>query len=198
MTAAQQTRPDVAAERMAFARWQPTVAAARLVFVDESGICQGMRLAYGYAPCGERCVERVPFRVGKRTSLLGWMCCDGGEIVSFKGSVTQVVFEQFVEESLVPALELGDIVLWDNAKIHSARAVEMIEAAGARVLAIPRYSPEFNPIELLWSKLKHYIKKARADTAEALWGALVEAAAWLTEADAVGWIEHCGYCLQPS
>lgn len=189
----QQQRQDVAAERTVFAEQVERLDAARLVFVDESGVVQGMRLAYGYAPRGERCVENAPFRVGKRQSLIGYMAAVGGEIVHFEGSVTAEIFEQFVQEHLVPSLEAGDIVIWDNARIHSEEAVRLVEAAGAQVLPLPRYSPEYNAIELLWSKLKHYVRKLCADTAEALKQALEAAAAWLRAEDARAWIEHCGY-----
>ncbi|ARA92171.1 hypothetical protein AWN76_002605 [Rhodothermaceae bacterium RA] len=91
----------------------------------------------------------------------------------------------------------GDIVLWDNARIHEAPdLVEQIEARGACVRPLPRYSPEFNPIELLWSKLKHLIKKACADTAEALLEAVEYATEQVTAADAAGWFQHCGFLPQ--
>ena len=197
MRAAQQDRPDVAEERAAFAQWQPSVCAGRLVFVDESGVCQGMRLPYGYARRGQRCLETAPFRTGKRTNLLGWMATCGGEVVPFQGSVTKAVFERFVERVLVPVLEPGDVVLWDNARIHSERAVELVEATGARVVPLPRYSPELNPIEMMWSKVKHLIRKARADTAEVLSQALKAAVECVTAADAMAaWMRHCGYLLQ--
>lgn len=198
MRPAQQDRPDVAAERAEFQEWQPSVCARRFIFVDESGICQGMRLPYGYARRGERCTETAPFRTGKRTSLLGWMSTCGGEVVPFQGSVTKDVFERFVEQSLVPSLEAGDIVVWDNARIHSARAVELVEAAGAHVVPLPRYSPDLNPIEMMWSKVKHLIRKARADTAEALRAALEAAVESLSKENAAAWIEHCGYVTQPA
>lgn len=197
MRPAQQQRPDVAAERAVFAETMKRLEADDLVFVDEAGVVRGMRLGYGYAPRGQRCVENAPFRLGKRRNLMGFMSATGGEIVHFEGSVTAHVFEHFVREHLVPSLRPGHVVIWDNARIHSVEAVRLIEAAGARVLPLPRYSPEYNAIELLWSKLKHYIKKARADTAEALKEALEAAAAWLRPEDARAWIEHCGYCFLP-
>lgn len=192
----QQLRPDVAEERAAFAEQQPSLEAEKLVFIDEAGALQGMRLAYGYAPSGLRCIENAPFRTGRRRSLIGFMSAAGGEIVHFVGSVTAPVFERFVGEYVVPHLRQGDTVIWDNARTHSAKAVALIEAAGAQVLALPRYSPEYNAIELLWSKLKHYLRRLRADTEEALTAALVEAASWLTEEDARAWISHCGYTFQ--
>jgi transposase len=88
-------------------------------------------------------------------------------------------------------------VLWDNARIHEAAdLVEQIEARGATVKALPRYSPEFNPIELLWSKLKHFVKKACADTWEGLIKAVEEATDRVKATDAAGWFGHCGYHTQ--
>ena len=198
MRPSQQQRPDVLAERAAFALLIKALDARRLVFVDESGVTRGMRLAYGYARRGERCYENAPFRVGKRRSLIGWMAATGGEIVHFEGTVTASVFEYFVREHLVPCLEAGDLVIWDNARIHSDEAVRLVESAGASVVALPRYSPEYNAIEHLWSKLKHYVRKMKADTVEALKQALVAAAAYLRAADGRAWIEHCGYVFQPN
>lgn len=173
----------------------PTLDGSRLVFVDESGITQGMRLSYGYAPRGRRCVENAPFRQGRRTSLIGYMGAEHGQVLPVEGSVNAAVFEAFVRHTLAPTLGEGDIVVWDNHRIHSREAVRMVEQAGARVLWLPRYSPEYNAIESMWSKVKHVVRRARADTAEALRDALEAAMACLTPDDARGWIRHCGYCL---
>lgn len=173
----------------------PTVDPDRLVFVDESGLAPGGRLAYGYAPRGERCYEAAPLRPKGRVSLLGALSRAGGRILLRKGTVTAAVFEEFVQDHLVPQLEAGDIVIWDQARVHSARAEELVRGAGAEVKPQPRYSPEYNAAEPLWGKTKHYVKKARADTPLAMEEALVAAAAMITEEDVVGWIQHCGYPL---
>lgn len=193
MRPTQPFREDVVQERTIFAEVMPTLDAARLVFVDASGLVRGMRLTYGYAPRGDRCVENAPFRVGNRHSLIGWMTSDGGEIVHLEGNVAASVFERFVRVHLVPSLEMGGLVLWDNTRIHGRGAVRLIEEAGARVWPLPRYSPEYNAIELMWSKLKHYVRRLRADTTEALMEALKRAAACLCVTNARAWIEHCGY-----
>ena len=170
----------------------------RLVFLDESGIVQGMRLGYGYAPKGARCYETVPFRVGRRTSLIGFLSLAVGRVLAFEGSVTADVFERFVAVCLVPHLDVGDVVVWDNARIHSREAVRLVEAAGATVLALPRYSPEYNAIEQFWSKVKHGVRTACADTSEALAQALKRAVSGVCREDVAGWIRHCGYTGQPS
>ena len=118
----------------------PQLEAGRLVFVDESSCAPGQRLPYGYARRGVRCAESAPLRPAGRVNLLGWMCSSCAEAVIVQGNVTGAVFDRFVAEHLVPSLEPGDIVIWDNARIHTPGAVALIEAAGARVLPLPRYS----------------------------------------------------------
>lgn len=206
MKPAQQLRDDVVEARSAFALWQKEVCASRLVFVDESGFVQGQRLAYGYAPRGQRCVDYAPLRPGKRTSLIGWMASGvGGKALEVSGTVTAERFEAFVSEHLVPFLEPGDVVVWDNARMHSQEAVRLVEAVGASVRALPAYSPDMNPIEPgdlmrspMWSKFKHIVRKARADTKEALQEAIREAARQVIGSDIDGWITHCGYQFQPT
>lgn len=204
MRASQRDREDVVVRRKAFLAEVATIPAERLVFVDESGVVRGMRTVCGYAPRGERCVETSPFRPGGRVNLLGWMRADCGGVVGVEGSVTAAVFERFVADSLAPSLRRGDVVVWDNARIHSPAAVAVVEAVGARVLAQPPYSPDLNAIEPpptaggLWSQVKGLVRRKLADTWEALYAALPEAVAAVTPADAEGWIRHCGYRFQLS
>ena len=194
----QALRDDVVQEREAFKAWLAGVDPTKVKAVDESGVVQGMRLGYGYAKRGTRLVVHAPLRKGKRISLLGWLGYDGsGALVLHQGTVKRWHFRGFVRAHLLPSLKPGDVVLWDNARIHEAPdLVEQIEALGATVRPLPRYSPEFNPIELLWSKLKHWIKKARADTEEALLEAVEASVLRVTGSDAAGWFKHCGFCLQ--
>jgi len=157
-----------------------------------------MRTPYGYALRGRRCTEAAPFRVGRRLGLLGWVGVRGGGVVPVEGSMTAGVFERFVEHYLAPPLRPGNIVVWDNVRIHSAEAVRRVEATGATVLAQPRYSPEVNAAEPLWSKVKGHVARALADTAEELEAALCAAAAAIRESDVRGWLRHCGYACQPT
>ena len=106
-----------------------------------------MRSPYGYAPRGQRCYESAPFRVGRRLGLIGWIGARDGRVVPLEGSVTAEVFEEVVQRYLVPWLEPNEIVVWDNARIHSERAVQLVRDAKADVLAQPRYSPETNAAE---------------------------------------------------
>lgn len=161
------------------------------MFVDESGVCLGMRTRYGYAPRGQPCVEFAPYRKGRRVSLLGWMSHTGGTVSAVEGTVSRAVFERFVVEELAPSLQPGDIVVWDNHTIHkSAVAREAVEASGAVLLMQPRYSPECNAAELLWSKIKRLAREAAADTVEALHEAMDGACAAVIPSDLEGWIRH--------
>ena len=168
-----------------------------MVCVDESGIVAGRRVSYGYAPRGERCEEHAPYRRGRRTSLIGWLGLGRGGVVAVEGSVNADVFERFVRDHLCPNLRPGDIVIWDNHSVHKRPELRaLIKARGAELVWQPRYSPEFNAVEELWSKLKHLVKRARADTQTALIAALAAAVAALTWDDSEGWLRHAGY--QPS
>ena len=207
MRAAQRLRDDVVAERAAFAAWQGAADGSRVVCVDESGVLAGMRAAYGYAPRGERCVEHAPYRKGRRTSLIGWVRAAQrvepgepgghekcGKVVGVEGSVDGALFTAFVRDHLAPYLRSGDVVVWDNHAIHKGEEVRcLIEAQGASLHPQPRYSPEVNGAEPLWSKVKGTVRRARADTPEALDAALRSAVSSVTASDVAGWMRHCGY-----
>lgn len=198
MSATEQEREEVKAERARFMAWMKTVEAARVKVVDESGLVQGMRLRYGYSPRGKRCFDSAPLKRGKRLNLVGWMGLDGqGGVAMQPSSINQPLFRGFVLKHLLPALKPGDIVVWDNHRIHDAEGLqEQIEALGAELKPLPRYSPDLSPIEPCWSKLKHIVRKLRADTMEALETAVEEAVSLVSADDARGWFTHCGFCLQ--
>lgn len=112
------------------------------------------------------------------------------------GAVDGVVFRTYVEAVLAPTLTEGDIVIMDNLGAHKVAGVrELIEARGARVIYLPPYSPDLNPIEKCWSKIKTYLRAAKARTREALEKALKEALLTISEKDAIGWFASCGYSL---
>ena len=177
-----------------------------MVCVDESGVVAGTRLAYGYAPRGEHCVEHAPYQRGRhqrgrRTNLIGWL--GRGRVVVAEDRVDGDLFEQFVREHLAPHLRRGDIVVWDNVvwdnhSIHRRPVLRtLIEARGAVLAPQPRYSPETNACEEMWSKLKQGLRRARADTGEALRVALATGVGALTGSDSAGWLQHAGYVLTP-
>lgn len=180
--------------RAAFLEGQADLDPDKLVFVDETGTNIGMARTHAWALEGERAYDHVPSRppnvttIGaiRRRGVIGAMTLDGAA----DGEAVLV----YVREMLVPALEKGDIVIIDNASIHKVAGVEeAIEAAGARVLFLPPYSPEFNAIEEAWSKFKSILKSLGARTREALDVAIAFALSQITPSDCRGWIRHAGY-----
>ena len=150
---------------------------------------------YGRAAPGERISEGVPQNYGENVTTLAALGAGGVQApMTVNGAVDGDVFLAYVREVLVPTLSAGDIVVMDNLKAHKVAGVrEAIEARGARLEYLPPYSPDFNPIEKCWSKVKTALRKAKARTREALEAALKAALLTITEADARAWFTHCGY-----
>jgi transposase len=171
------------------------LCAKRLVFVDEMGSNTSLHELYAYSPRGERAYFSVARNRGKNTTLLSSMTfCGMGPSMVVEGGTNGAVFEGYLREMLVPALGEGDVVVMDNLCVHkSERVREMIEGAGAQVLYLPPYSPDFNPIEEAFSKIKNLVRKAGARVHEALVVALGEAICEVSEEDAKSFFEHCGY-----
>jgi transposase len=167
-----------------------------LVFIDETGIHLGMTRLYGRAPRGERLYDSEALGDGgKNISLIGGMSLDGLiATLSVVGSVNTDVFLFYVQEILIPQLWVGAIIVMDNLPVHHASVVsEAIEAAGAKVVFLPPYSPDLSPIELCWSKLKQLLRSAKARTPEALDQALTKIInECISDDDALGWFAHCG------
>lgn len=171
------------------------VSPEQLVFVDESGATITLTPRSGRAPRGERCVGVVPRNWGLRTTLLAAMTVEG-MTASFiiDGATDRITFDTYVDRVLVPTLRAGQVVVWDNLSAHkSAGARERIEAAGCQVVFLPPYSPDFNPIELAFSKLKSWLRRANQRNREGLWEAIGTGLDQITSQDAHGWFEHCGY-----
>jgi len=140
MRSAEQDRDDIQAERAVFIEWMDTVDPTRVKVLDESGLVRGMRLGYGYAPKGERVYDSAPVKPGKRPGMVAWMGFDGsGAVATHPGTVNAPIFRGFVLAHLLPALKPGDIVIWDNHRIHEAEGLkEQIEARGAVLKPLPR------------------------------------------------------------
>ena len=181
--------------RDAFREMVATLPPGDLVFVDECGIATNLVRLYGRAPKGQRAVGRAPYGRWEQLTILGGLSLDGLiACMSVEGATDTDVVVAFAEHVLVPALRPGQVVLLDNLSPHRARRVrELIEAAGARLLFLPRYSPDLNPIEQAWSKLKALLRGLSARTREALEAALSRVLDAVTAADAHGWFAHCGY-----
>jgi transposase len=194
----QQLTDAVQAERAAFARRLAEIEPERVKVVDESRVVLGQRLGYGYSARGERCYDSGLFHSSVVRSMVGCIGLDGsGVVATHEGTVRGWTFRGFVYHHLVPQLVPGDVVIWDNARIHGVEGVrELIEACGASVLPLPRYSPDLSPIEPCWSKVKQFVKRLRAETAEALEVAVACAVEAICGRDAQGWFTHCGYVHQ--
>ncbi len=166
--------------------------ASRLKFLDESGSNLALTRLYGRAAPGERVAEGVPQNYGENITMLATIGLDGLQApMTVNGAVDGAVFLAYVREVLCPTLSEGEVVVMDNLKAHKVAGVgEAIEARGARVEYLPPYSPDLNPIEKCWSKVKTHLRKAKARTREALEAALKEALlngefgimTWLTSA----------------
>jgi len=167
----------------------------RLRFIDEAGVNLALTRLYGRAPKGERLVERVPRNYGARTSILSDLSLTGVEtLMTVEGAVDTPVFDTYVEWLLRPTLRAGDVVVLDNLAAHRASCIERVAGeCGARVIWLSPYSPDFSPIEMMWSKIKSAMKAAKARTREQLEQALVVALELVTQADCLGWFQHCGY-----
>jgi len=185
---------------VARAEWRELMAdcdPTTLVFLDETNTPTTMTPVRGRARRGTRVTGRVPRGRWTTVTLLATLTPTGlGDGVQFAGPLHRVVFDTFVEELLVPSLVPGQTVVLDNLSVHkSARARELIEAAGCRMVFLPTYSPDFNPIELAFAKLKQLLRTAAARSSEALLDATQAAYPRITASDARGFYRHAGYNL---
>ncbi len=171
------------------------IDAKRLVFVDEMGTNTSLSPLYGWSKKGERAQCSVPRNRGKNTTVLASMSVEGmGPSLAVEGGTTARVFETYVERVLAPTLREGQVVVMDNLSAHKGERVrELIEGRGCELMYLPSYSPDLNPIEEAFSKLKCLIRKAEARSREALLEAIGMAIPALSAQDARGFFEHCGY-----
>lgn len=172
--------------------------ASRLVFLDESGLNTGMTRLYGRAKSTDRVVDYVPDVRYERVTILSSVRLDGTTVAAtFNGALNGKIFIQYINQFLIPELKKGDVVIMDNLSSHKVSGViEPIEKAGASVLFLPAYSPDLNPIELMWSKIKSFLRKVKARTKESLFEAIGDALNLVTQSDVLGWFKECGYYLQ--
>jgi transposase len=169
------------------------------VFVDESGFHTSMTRLRARAPKGERAYGKVPRNRGKNQTLIASLSLEGGmgASLSIEGATDSELFEAYVEEFLAPTLTAGQVVVLDKLGAHRTERVrELVEERGADLLFLPSYSPDLNPIEEAFSKIKNLVRKAAARTREALDEAISEAMSAITLEDAAGWFAHAGYRAQ--
>ena len=198
MHAAEQDRPDVAEKRREWKHEHPGRAAPQLIFIDETWAQTNMTRLRGRAPVGERLVAKVPHGHWTTTTLIAALCTAGIRCSTVvDGAINADVFEAFVEQVLVPQLRAGDVVVLDNLSSHRrARTRQLIEAAGATLLFLPPYSPDFNPIEMVFAKIKQLLRSLACRTREALWNAVQGVLDQVSASDSANCFRHCGYTLQ--
>jgi transposase len=171
-----------------------------LVFLDESAVNTAMVRTRGRCPRGERLAGSAPAGLWQTSTLVAAIGLDG--VVApmvIDGPLNGESFAQYVETSLVPALEPGNIVVMDNLPVHKAKRVaDAIAAAGCTLAFLPPYSPDYNPIENMWSKVKTHLRAAAARTFEAVVNATGDALRSITPEDCDGYFRHCGYDALPS
>ena len=171
--------------------------ASRFVFLDETGTSTNMVRGYGRCPRGERLVDAAPWGHRKTTTFVAGLRASGliAPLV-LDGPMTGEAFKAYVEQALAPALEPGDVVVMDNLRAHKVTGVEeAIRAAGASLLYLPPYSPDLNPIEQLFAKLKALLREAEARTKEALWSAIGTCLERFTPDECARYLVNCGYDL---
>jgi transposase len=171
------------------------VVQRRLRFLDEAGAKTVMTRLYARAFGGQRTSEAVPRNYGASTSMIATLGVAGVEaVMTIEGSVDTIVFNAYCEQVLQPTLVAGDILVLDNLGAHRASRIEEIaKACRAHVIWLPPYSPDFSPIELMWSKVKTYLRKMKARTHDDLEKAIARALETITVSDCLNWFRHCGY-----
>jgi transposase len=182
-------------QRAAFRERLRGVDAERLLFVDESSTNVALTARYGRAPKGERARGKAPRNWGKNVTLISSIGVEGmGASMSIEGSSDTDSFGRYMREVLAPTLKRGQIVLMDNLSVHTSKWVrDLVEGKGCELWLLPSYSPDMNPIEEAFSKVKNLLRKAKARTLEALFEATAQALRSVSADDARGYFEHCGY-----
>lgn len=195
MHAAEQARPDVARKRERWHRYQGRIDPARLVFVDETWAKTNMTRTHGRALRGQRLVARVPH--GRWTTMTFLAALRSDRIDApcvVDGPINGAIFRAWVEQFLVPTLQPGDIVVLDNLGSHKGAAVRRaIRQAGAHLLFLPPYSPDLNPIEMVFAKLKTLLRKADERSIHAVWNRIGQLLGRFTPSECANYLRHAGY-----
>ena len=169
--------------------------APQLVFVDESGAKTNMTRLRGRALEGARVLDRAPHGHWGTTTMLGSIRLNGkSACLAVEGATDRDVFREYVRQVLLPTLRPGDVVVLDNLSPHKdSAAIALLQSAQVEVRFLPPYSPDLNPIEKMWSKVKAFLRNAKARSQQELYQAIGAALQSVTPQDAVGWFQSCGY-----
>lgn len=193
--ASEQDRPDVQKRREDWPVEVGDIPVNRFVFLDETCVFTAMTRLYGWGLCGQRVIGSAPVGHYKMQTMVAGIRLSG--VVApmvFDGVMNGDVYCAWVKQALIPELSPGDVIVADNLSSHkNVKAVRLIESVGCRVLFLPPYSPDLNPIEELWSKVKSYLRGVEARTIPALYDAVGDALKLVTLSDCLGYISHCGY-----
>lgn len=195
LIAAEQDRPDVAQRRAQWQASQVQIDPTSVVFIDETWAKTNMTRRYGRSPLGTRLLEKTPCGRWQTTTFLGALRVQGFVApLTVDGAINGALFRAWVEQHLAPTLSPGDVVVMDNLSSHKVRGVrEAIEAAGAELRYLPPYSPDLNPIELAFSKLKKLLRDGAERTVDKLWTLCGQTLDQFTEHECRNYFQHCGY-----
>jgi transposase len=193
--ASEQDRPDVARRRKQWTKYQGRIAPERLVFIDETWTRTNMAPLRGWAPRGTRLKAKIPHGRWKTMTFLAALRHDRIDAPwLLDGPIDGESFRSYVEKILVPTLRPGDIVIMDNLGSHKGRAVrQAIRSAGAKLFFLPKYSPDLNPIEQVFAKLKHLLRKAAARTLETVCAAIGQLLGAFTPQECANYFGNAGY-----
>jgi len=195
LRASEQDRPDVAARRRIWRAAQPFVDADKLVFIDETGASTKMTRLYGRALRGQRLLAKAPFGHWKTTTFVAALRRGGlGAAMVLDGPMTGQAFLAYVEQVLIPSLQLDDIIVMDNLPAHKIAAVRAaIDKAGAQLFLLPPYSPDMNPIEMAFAKLKTLLRQDPERTRDGLWRRIGELLDRFTPDECANYFTAAGY-----
>jgi transposase len=193
--AREQERADVSRRRAQWRKHQKRIDPARLVFIDETWAKTNMTRTHGWAPRGQRLVDKVPHGHWKTTTFLAALRCDAVTAPClFDGPINGELFLAYVEQVLVPTLKAGDVVILDNLGSHKGKAVrKAVRAVGAKLIFLPKYSPDLNPIEQVFAKLKTLLRKAEARTLDAISTAVGRLLGSFTPKECANYLKDAGY-----
>ena len=194
--ASEQKRKDIKARREEWQEQQKVMDRNRLVFLDESGVNLNMTRRYGRAIGKARVYDYVPLNTPKNTTMLSSIRLEDASMIhkEITGALNGATFLEYIRNDLAPTLKPGDIVIMDNLRVHKVNGVrQAIEDKGASVLYLPPYSPDMNPIEMLWSKIKAFLRKEKARDADLLIDAIEKAYSTVSVEDVLGWFSAAGY-----
>jgi transposase len=193
--ASEQDRPDVARRREQWAKYRNRIAPERLIFIDETWTKTNMAPLRGWAPRGSRLRAKVPHRRWKTMTFLAALRHDRIDAPWFiDGPINGERFRLYVEKVLVPTLRQDDLVIMDNLGSHRGKPIRRaIRAAGAKLLFLPKYSPDLNPIEQVFAKLKHLLRKAAARTPDAVCAAIARNLDAFTPQECANYFKNSGY-----